>query len=128
MGDFTIKKIILPSGKSVEIVYFNAHEPEDLAPIRLEVCPECDGEQVYPISWRETDNDAWDIELRCPNCEWRERALFDDDVVQEFDATLNAQTDQLIDGLEQLTRANMEDQIERFSRALEYDAILPEDF
>ncbi len=130
MGDFHIKKIILPSGKSVEIVYFHAEDSllqqEEL--VRLEICPECDCDLVYPVSWRETEDDCWEIELRCPNCEWRERSIFRHSDVERFDEVLNRGTDRLIDDLEQVSRANMEADIDRFVQALGEDAITPFDF
>ena len=131
MGDFHIKKIILPSGKSVEIVYFHAEEAMlevDDAAVNLESCPECAGELVYPVSWRETEGDSWEIELRCPNCEWEERGIFRHSDVERFDEVLNHGTDRLIDDLEHLTKANMEADIDRFVEALRTDAIMPMDF
>jgi hypothetical protein len=143
LGDFHVKKIILPSGKAVEIVYFDALDSsaelargvaDDLTPIaapgvrRLEECPECSSQLVYPVDWREATADAWELELRCPSCEWRHRDVFDQDAVERFDDALNASTDQLIDTLEQVSRDNMRAEIERFVQALENNHILPFDF
>jgi hypothetical protein len=130
MGDFHIKKIILPSGKSVEIVYFHAEDAllEDVGEVNLEICPECNCDLVYPVSWRETEDDCWEIELRCPNCEWAERGIWRHTDVERFDEVLNRGTDRLIDDLETLTKANMEADIDRFVRALDSDAIQPMDF
>lgn len=130
MGDFHIKKIILPSGKSVEIVYFHAEDAlvHDDGDVRLEACPECAGDLVYPVSWREMEDDCWEIDLRCPNCEWHERGIYRHSDVERFDEVLNRGTDRLIDDLEQLTRANMEADIERFVEALAEDLIVPFDF
>ena len=144
MGDFHVKKIILPSGKAVEIVYFDALAGEaaarslaeglepppagPLAPPRLDLCPSCGGELVYPVDWREADGDRWELELRCPSCEWRQRDVFDQFSVEAFDDALNSATDTLIDTLERVSRENMQAEIERFVRALEDDHILPFDF
>lgn len=131
MGDFHIKKIILPSGKSVEIVYFHAEDalaPDEDTAVDLECCPECDSDLVFPVSWRETEDDCWEIELRCPNCEFAERGIYRHTDVERFDEVLNRGTDHLIDDLEQLTRANMEADIDRFVDALASDAITPFDF
>lgn len=129
MGDFHVKKIILPSGKSVEIVYFNAETaPEDDVEMTLEMCPDCTSDMVYPVSWKETDDECWEIDLRCPNCEWSERGVYRHNDVERFDEVLNAGTDQLIDDLESLTKANMEADIASFVKALEEDAIVPFDF
>ena len=130
MGDFHIKKIILPSGKSVEIVYFHAEDAltEEATEVNLEVCPDCNCGLVYPVSWRETEDDCWEIELRCPNCEWAERGIHRHTDVERFDEVLNRGTDRLIDDLESLTRANMEADIDRFVAALATDSIVPFDF
>ena len=131
MGDFHIKRIILPSGKSVEIVYFHAEDTlleADDAALNLESCPECTSELVYPVSWRETEGDCWEIELRCPNCEWEERGIYRHGDVERFDEVLNKGTDRLIDDLEHLTKANMQADIDRFVEALQTDAIMPMDF
>lgn len=94
----------------------------------LHQCPECKSEMVYPVTWREAPKGMWEIDLRCPNCEWAERGLYRHEDVERFDHTLNVATDRLIDDLEALERANFEHDIERFITALEGDHILPEDF
>jgi hypothetical protein len=134
MGDFQVKKIILPSGKAVEIVYFHAEPtvetgPATSAPGRgLEKCPDCSSELVYPTDWHEAVSGNWELELRCPECEWCDRAEYDQSTVERYDSALNDATDQLIDSLEQLTRENMEAEIERFVSALSADHIVPFDF
>jgi hypothetical protein len=147
MGDYHIKRIILPSGKAVEIVYFDAEgEQEELAhrtlseglrlpehtdaadQRSLEVCPCCTSTLVYPIDWREAAGGRWELELRCPNCEWRVRDVFGQDQVEQFDEMLNVATDRVIDALETATRENMTADIERFVAALNADHIVPFDF
>jgi hypothetical protein len=134
MGDFQVKKIILPSGKAVEIVYFHAEPVVDTAPAStgpgqgLEVCPDCASELVYPTDWHEAVSGNWELELRCPECEWCDRAEYDQGTVERYDGALNDATDQLIESLEQLTRENMEAEIERFVAALSADHIVPFDF
>jgi hypothetical protein len=144
LGDFHVKKIILPSGKAVEIVYFDALGGGDeaaatlaeglrpdthrVAAPALEMCPCCQSALVYPIDWREAESDRWELELRCPACEWRDRSTFDQEAVERFDDVLNAATDSLIDTLERVSRDNMRAEIDRFVEALEHDHILPFDF
>jgi hypothetical protein len=139
MGDFHVKKIILPSGKAVEIVYFHADAdptgppdaPDTLAlpgEPGLECCPGCEGTLVYPVDWREAEGDRWELELRCPNCEWSERSVHTQEAVERFDEVLNAGTDELIESLETLSRENMQADIDRFVRALDCDLIEPFDF
>ena len=151
MGDFHVKKIILPSGKAVEIVYFHDDDvpslvEPDLEPASeateadaaqaageaaesgLETCPICEGSFVYPVDWREADGDRWELELRCPNCEWGERSVHGQKAVERFDEVLNEGTDELIEALERLARENMQADIDRFVRALDTDLIQPFDF
>jgi hypothetical protein len=133
MGDFQVKKIILPSGKAVEIVYFHAETSTETvastAPEHgLENCPDCASDLVYPTDWHEALSGNWELELRCPECEWCDRAEYDQGTVERYDGALNDATDQLIDSLETLTRENMEAEIERFVTALAADHIVPFDF
>ena len=124
-----VRRVVLPSGRAIEVVYFEnladaaATEPRALEHNtgELHVCPECDRGLVYPVEW-------WEVLLRCPNCEWNELGVFDQDTVDRFDDELDRGTEALMRDLQRLTQANMEDEIERFVSALGADAILPEDF
>ncbi len=120
-----VRKVTLPSGKTIEVISF-----EDLAPVETEihVCPQCRSELVYPVAWEEADRSRWVVSLRCPNCEWRVTDLFEEDVVQRFDETLDRGAEALIADLRRLSRANMEEDIERFVAALTAGHVLPEDF
>ncbi|HWC28342.1 MAG TPA: hypothetical protein VG474_17255 [Solirubrobacteraceae bacterium] len=120
-----VRKVVLPSGKTIEVISF-----EDLAPAArdLHVCPECASELVYPLSWEEADRSRWEVSLRCPNCEWRLTGIYHDDVVARFDETLDRGTEALVADLRKLTRANMEEDVERFIAALHAEYVLPEDF
>ncbi len=120
-----VRKVILPSGKTIEVISF-----EDLTPAEtdLHVCPECASDLVYPVAWEEADRLSWDVSLRCPNCEWFVTGRFEEDAIQRFDETLDRGTEALVADLRQLTRANMEDDVERFIAALQAEHVLPEDF
>ena len=119
-----VRKVKLPSGKTIEVISF-----EHLTPARrLHVCPDCDSELVYPTAWEQADGSRWEVSLRCPNCEWGATDVFDDDAIQGFDETLDRGTQALIDDLRKLTRANMEEDVERFASAIEAGHVLPEDF
>jgi len=128
-----VRRVTLPSGRSIEVVYF---EPlaADAKPIPmsdvedLHVCPECDRDLVYPVDWEEASATHWAVELRCPNCEWSEVGTFDQATVDRFDENLDMGTDQLVKDLRRMVQANMEAEAERFAAALNADAILPEDF
>lgn len=94
----------------------------------LHVCTCCGSELVYPVDWAPADRKRWSVSLRCPDCEWHGGGVYDQDVVDRFDEALDAGTEKLLDDLNMLTRANMEEQIQRFLTALWTDQILPEDF
>lgn len=126
-----VRRVVLPSGRSIEVVYFE-NEPLPAVPatprIDLHACPECAAHLVYPVEWEEHDATRWEVQLRCPNCEWSTVDLYAQETVDRFDEELDRGTEALLRDLKQLTRANMEAEIERFGRALEAGAILPEDF
>jgi uncharacterized protein with PIN domain len=121
-----IRKVTLPSGKTIEVISF-----EDLAPATepdLHVCPECASDLVYPVAWEEADRARWEVSLRCPNCEWGVTDVFEEEAIQRFDDTLDRGTEALVADLRQLTRANMEEDVERFVSAITAGHVLPEDF
>jgi hypothetical protein len=126
-----VRRVVLPSGKTIEVVYFGEHpdavraeEPAE----RLHVCSDCDSELVYPVDWEEAGETHWEVSLRCPNCEWTGTGVFEQDVVERFDEELDRGTEALVRDLKRLMQANMEDEIERFVLALQADHIVPEDF
>ena len=94
----------------------------------LTLCPSCDCDLVYPVDWEPAGPRGWSISLRCPECEWMSEGLFSQAICDRFDDALDQATQLLLDDLEAMTRANMEQGIERFCAALEADLILPEDF
>ncbi len=121
-----VRQVTLPSGKTIEVISFD----DDLAPAQrdLHVCPACDSQLVYPVAWEEADSARWEVSLRCPNCEWGVTGTFGEELIQRFDETLDHGTEALVADLRQLTRANMEDDVERFIAALNAEYVLPEDF
>ena len=131
-----VRRVVLPSGRAIEVVYFEnqpAHPPRRAAGIAhedvdLHVCPDCDKALVYPVEWEEASPTHWEVQLRCPNCEWISTGLYDQDTVDRFDEQLDHGTEALVLDLKRLTRANMEEEVERFSSALASDAIWPMDF
>ena len=131
-----VRRVVLPSGRAIEVVYFDGDQtsvpPQSSLPSReqldLHVCPDCEKQLVYPVEWEEASPTHWEVELRCPNCEWSNVGLYDQETVDRFDERLDQGTEALVRDLKRLTRANMEDEIERFNAALGSDAIWPMDF
>ena len=118
------KRIELPSGRTIEVVVLVLEEPAR----RLHVCPSCASELVHPVDWDEAGKDLWTIRLRCPACEWSEMGIYGQDVVDDYDEELSRGTESLVRSLDQLARANRQEEIDVFAAALGAGAILPEDF
>ncbi|MEA2427803.1 MAG: hypothetical protein QOF37_1431 [Thermoleophilaceae bacterium] len=145
-GDNQLKRIVLPSGKTIEVVYFESLSPEAATDVEaplteapkaqpqkgverdLHVCPDCTSDLVYPVAWEEADETHWSISLRCPNCQWAEEGVYPQDDCDRFDDELERGTDALTRDYKRLMTANLADEIERFAHALDVDAILPMDF
>jgi hypothetical protein len=149
---YRTKKISLPGGRVIEIVYFDepgegvadaaaavvrraieedgaaAPPPDVTEPAPLHVCPCCASDLVYPVSWEESSGAAWEVERRCPNCEWRHLGEFGDDELAGFDEALNDGTEALLVALRDTARANMEASVERLIDAIKLDLIEPMDF
>ena len=129
-----VRKVVLPSGRTIEVVYFADEIARgDIAgpgaqTDDLHLCGSCASTLVYPIEWEEAGPSHWRVTLRCPNCEWSGTGVFEQELVERFDAELDRGTEALVADLKRLMHASMEDEIGRFVSALEADAITPDDF
>jgi hypothetical protein len=133
-----VKRVVLPSGKTIEVVYFKETEsqlnataaPEAPAEPHqeLQICIECFSDLVYPVHWDESGPENWNVLLHCPNCDVYREGVFAQETVESFDEELDRGGDALARDYKRLMRANMAEEIERFVGALHADAILPEDF
>ena len=127
-----VRHVVLPSGRTIEVVYFaertEAHGRPADEQVDLHLCGTCGSELVYPVDWEEEGSTHWRVVLRCPNCEWTGTGVFEQEVVERFDLELDHGTEVLVSDFQQLTRANMEEDVERFITALHGDHILPTDF
>jgi len=95
----------------------------------LHVCPACEGSFVVPGEVYEiVGQDRCRLELRCVNCGWEDSAEHSDVELESLDRELDRGYADLLWALEVLWIGNEEEAIARFSRALDADAILPEDF
>ncbi|MFL5906887.1 MAG: hypothetical protein ACJ75Z_04725 [Solirubrobacterales bacterium] len=94
----------------------------------MHACPGCASVLVQPTNWHEQGDGYWFVELRCPECEWSNSESYSQSEVDCYDEELDRGGQELIEDLRALTRANMEDEADRFASALASDSILPEDF
>ena len=143
----------LPGGRQIEVVHLDStHEPYYPQPPRassetplaptpwtgdspttapgeaLHVCPQCVGGLVHPLDWVEESPGRWRILMRCPDCDLMREGVFGQALVERLDEELDKATRSLLDDLRQLTHANMSEEIELFSRAMQLDLIGPSDF
>lgn len=148
--DFNVRRVRLPSGKAIDVVYFpdpllegagssgaagsqGAAESQSGASSKtgtkrlLHICPDCDARLVYPTAWEE-HGESWQIDLRCPNCEWTESDVYEQELCDAFDRELDGGAESLTRDLRELTRANLAEEVERFAEALDAEAIYPMDF
>jgi hypothetical protein len=124
-----VREVTLPSGRRIEVVYFDGHEQRRHEPDEeLHICGTCDCRLVYPIDWSPVGKAHWRVTLRCPNCEWVGTGVFEQEVVDRFDAELDRGTDALTAQLDRVTHENMTAEVERFIAALTADQIVPGDF
>jgi hypothetical protein len=134
-SDHSVKRVVLPSGKTIEVVYFQELEEAQQASTprvephqSLHVCLDCASRLVYPVEWEECGPESWSVLLHCPNCDVYRDGVFAQGTVEAFDEELDRGSDALARDYKRLMRANMAEETEIFSRALQADAILPDDF
>jgi hypothetical protein len=131
-----VKRVVLPSGKTIDVLYFRQAESERFdrehpraEPYQdLHVCIECSCEFVYPVQWEEAGPVNWTVLLHCPNCQTYREGVFAQDTVEAFDEELDRGASVLERDYTRQMYANMSEEADRFMAALAADAILPEDF
>jgi hypothetical protein len=122
----SVRRIVLPSGRCIEVVRF--HGDEAAGPRELHLCDTCGSDLVQPVAWGRPGENGLELTLECPNCGRTELGTFSRDQVEQLEERLDDGLADMLDDLQRLTQANMSDEIERFAAALQADLILPEDF
>ena len=92
------------------------------------VCPVCHSELVYPVDWQRTSDTAWQLRLRCPECETERDATLGRADVEEFNRRLYYGSQELAQAAQEISRRNFEEEAAKLVAALEMDLILPMDF
>lgn len=121
-----VRRIVLPSGRSIEVVRF--FDEEETTTRGLHVCDRCQSELVQPIAWSEALGQRWELTLECPNCGWVEVGTYEREQVEALEERLDEGLAEMLEDLRRLTQVNMSEDIDRFVSALHADHILPEDF
>ena len=123
----SVHRIVLPSGRKIEVVRFAQDAGE--RPYRpLHLCWDCTAPLVQPLSWSETEDEHWELELQCPNCGWGTTGVYSQAEVEELEDRLEEGLSEMLTDLQRLAQANMTEEVERFIAALDAGVILPEDF
>src|SRR4051794_41887414 len=78
------RRVVLPSGREIEVVYFDAQPaPADAEPIvssperDLHACPEGERTLVYPVAWQEGARTPWGAIPPSPKCRGNPTGVFD---------------------------------------------------
>ncbi len=97
-----MKKVVLPSGKTIEVVYFaesveaaKSSMPPKAEPDQIFTCLDCGSELVQPIEWQEAGPANWTVLLHCPNCDIYREGVFSQACVEAFDEVLDDGADAL---------------------------------
>jgi hypothetical protein len=123
-----VSEIALPSGKTVKVTYFVGIAEASSEARPPHQCPKCASDLVYPVAWEVEADRLWELQLRCPNCEWTGVGHYDRDAIERLEREHDRGESALLADLGRLTRANLEEEFERFIAALRADHIRPMDF
>lgn len=131
--DHSVRRVVLPSGKTIEVVYLAEPPPDaDHATADdldgLHVCPACRSKLVQACAWDDAAEGRRRIELRCPDCGWRGAGAFIQILVARLEDELERGTAALVADLRRLAHANMADEVDGFVAALHGGHVLPMDF
>ena len=97
-------------------------------PRRLERCPRCGEEFVYPVTWTESGPADWWLLLRCGACgEWRD-VIASNQAVEAFDLLLDEQVHVIRTAAERLARESLSAQADTLGAALRLDLLTADDF
>jgi hypothetical protein len=128
-----VRHIQLSDGKLIEVFYLDSPSDERTQSVatparELHCCPSCASPFVHPLEWEPAGTRAWEVLLRCPECDRHEVGVFTQREVDRFDAELDDGTEALEGVLREFSRQNMAEDIERFVDALQRELVLPCDF
>ena len=121
----SVRQVVLPSGRMIEVVHFRDTQADGRV---LSDCPACGSDLIQPLAWSQTADGRWNLLLECPNCRRSEAGTFTRTQVEHLEDRLDEGLTAMITDLQRMAQANLVADIERFTRALQADQILPEDF
>jgi uncharacterized Zn finger protein len=99
-----------------------------LRPKRLERCPRCGEEFVYPVTWTESGPADWWLLLRCGACgAWRD-VIASNQAVAAFDRLLDEHVRVIRTAAERFARESLSAQADILRAALRLDLLTADDF
>lgn len=153
MSDYRSRKVTLPGGREIEIVYLGEVRPETVGAARagevmheldemlhaalsvfdqagpeLWRCDACSGDMVRPLAIEPAENDMFRVERTCPECGWHEEDLHGPEQVENYHDALEEGAEEMLTALRTMARLNMEDDVDRMITAIRRDLIQPMDF
>ena len=95
---------------------------------RLDLCPECGEEFVYPVTWTESGPADWWLLLRCGGCgAWRD-VVASNCAVEAYERVLDEEMAVIRAAAERLERESFAAQADSFGTALRLDILGADDF
>lgn len=94
----------------------------------LHRCLGCSSALVQPVEWEPSGPDSWRVLLHCPDCDLYRAGDFEQRTLDEFERELDRGEALLRASYLELVQENLAAEVDRFARALDADALLPEDF
>ena len=153
MDDYRSRKVRLPGGREIEIVYLGDVSPEavesalsgtgneeldELVAAAIEAVenhrPElwrCGAGRrglVGPLGNEERGEGVYHLERICPECDHHESGTYGRVDLEEYRDALEEGAEELALTLREMERANMEDDVDRLIRAISSNLIQPIDF
>jgi len=103
--------------------------PRNVVETPLSECRECRRQFVVPTAvLKVVTRTSFRVELACTNCGWSHVGTHHEDELEALDRALDRQTADMQAALELWRLTREIERIDAFSRALQDDHILPEDF
>lgn len=93
----------------------------------LEECRKCPSKLVQPVQWRRLGDNAWEIDLRCPDCGTTSRECVPTEAVARYDRVMRRARISLERHLEAIERVAPDAERHHYGDPAPDLRILPED-
>jgi hypothetical protein len=153
MSDYRSRKVTLPGGREIEIVYLGdvrpgtvdaahagevVHELDEMLHAALSAfdeathelwrCGACPGDMVRPLAVEPAEHGMYRVARTCPECGWHDDGVHSHDQVESYHDALEDGAEEMLTALRTMARLNMQDDVDRMITAIRRDLIQPMDF